>query len=55
MERNRNIWAHTQEKKQSIETALQKDQMLNLLRERFKSTVIYTVRDLKESMSTVWK
>ena len=46
---------NTQAKKQSIETALQKDQMLNLLRERFKSTVIYTVRDLKESMSTVWK
>jgi hypothetical protein len=46
---------NTQAKKQSVETALQKDQMLNLLRETFKSTVIFTVRELKESMSTVWK
>ena len=46
---------NTQAKKQSIETALQKDQMLNLLRERFKSAVIHTVRELKESMSTAWK
>ena len=42
-------------KKAINRTALQKDQMLNLLRERFKSTVIFTVRELKESMSTVWK
>ena len=47
--KEQNSMAHTQGKKQSIETAHEKEQLLDLLDKNFKSAILNIFKELKES------